>query len=540
VECPLRPFSKWFEHVNDRLEELARLRQPLRPVEEILAGVRSGGGLNLEDAASLVACASDPSLLRRFEAAGSEHHRAASGGFAELVIPVYLTSYCQNDCLYCGYRQGNALAERTRLDLDRLGRELDLLIAWGHRQIELVLSDDPDYPVSLVAACINLTRRKLQAAGGGKVALCSPVYEAEDYRCLREAGVDWLVEWQETYHQPHFDRWHFPGSPKRHFEERLDLWDTTISAGLSNVGLGVLLGLYDWRFDVLAVIEHGEYLRRTYGIEPYAIGFPRLKPARGVLASQKPSRFTVSDEEFRLIISLYHLAFPHSRLFFNTREPYELNLSLVTGGDLFTVDCETLPGAYLRRHLPGQFSTHYYPPRGEVAATLLREKGLKTRYLAAEVHSAVEPQADHVDPQDWKVQHQQVKSGLQSFKTYLERLESPPPAAHGEMAVELLGFMKVFAAGSMTHCRGAETLFAAALDEQARAELLRQHERFGTDLDKFARQIRSYRQSGDPTVLVTMGNRMHHEYRDHLRIEGEMFRRWSAADASPALSKPGH
>lgn len=536
----MRPFSKWFEKANDRLEGLAQLNQPLRSLEQILGEARSGRALRTEDAASLMACVSDPSLCSQIEAAGRECHHAACGDAVEFVIPVYLTSFCQNDCLYCGYRQGNALAERTRLDLETLGLELDLLIAWGHRQIELVLSDDPDYPVSLVASCIDLTRRKIQAAGGGKVALCSPVYGLKDYHCLREAGVDWLVEWQETYHQPHFDRWHFPGSPKRHYEERLDLWDTTISAGLSRVGLGVLLGLYDWRFDVLAVIEHGEYLRRTYGIEPYAIGFPRLKPARGVLASQRPSRFSVSDEEFRLIISLYHLAFPHSRLFFNTRETYDLNLSLVTGGDLFTVDCETLPGAYLRHHLPGQFSTHYYPPRAEVAATLAKEKGLKALYLAAEVPSSVEPREDRVDPHDWKAQHLQVKSRLRHFETYLERLESPPPAASGEMAMELLNFMESFAAGSMTHCRNAESLFAAALDERARAELLRQHERFGADLDKFARQVCSYRQSGDPTVLVTMGNRMLNEYRDHLRIEGELFQRWSAADASPAPSEPGH
>ena len=93
---------------------------------------------------------------------------------------------------------------------------------------------------------------------------------------------------------------------------------------MTKIGLGVLLGLYDFRYDALAVIEHGNYLRRTYGIGPHALGIPRLKPARGVLASQKPNRFTVSDDDFRLVISVYHLAFPTSRLFFNTRESYDL------------------------------------------------------------------------------------------------------------------------------------------------------------------------------------------------------------------------
>ena len=157
----------------------------------------------------------------------------------------------------------------------------------------------------------------LDAAGGGVVALCSPVYEQNDYSRLREAGLDWVIEWQETYHRPHFDRWHLPGSPKRQFEFRTDIWDRVLTAGISKIALGVLLGLYDWCYEVLALVEHGNYLRKTYGVEPHALGIPRLKPARGVPASQKPSRYTASDDDFRFIVSLYRLAFPRSRLFFN-------------------------------------------------------------------------------------------------------------------------------------------------------------------------------------------------------------------------------
>jgi 2-iminoacetate synthase len=147
------------------------------------------------------------------------------------------------------------------------------------------------------------------------------------------------------------------------------------------VALGVLFGLYDWRYDVLALIEHASFLRKVYGIDPYAIGIPRLKPALGVPASQKRSRFSVGDQDYRLAVSLYHLAFPRTRLFFNTRESYEFNLSMVEGGDLFTVDCETSPGGYQRGHSPGQFSTHRYPSRREVAATFER-RNFFCRYVA--------------------------------------------------------------------------------------------------------------------------------------------------------------
>src|SRR5208283_6127026 len=199
--------------------------------------------------------------------------------------------------------------------------------------------------------------------------------------------------------QPHFDRWHVYGSRKRNFEYRLDLWDRVIPAGIKKIALGALLGLYDWHFDVLATIEHGNYLRRTYGLEPHAIGIPRLKPARGVLASQKPSRFTVSDDDYRLILSLYHLTFPRSRLFFNTRESYEMNISMVAAGDLFTVDCDTFPGGYLRSDTPGQFSTHGFPGRREVVR-VLAERGLASSYLEPETALAATELVAQASPPD--------------------------------------------------------------------------------------------------------------------------------------------
>ena len=95
-----------------------------------------------------------------------------------------------------------------RLSLDEFSRELDLILSWGHRQIELVLSEDPEFGPDVVARYVELTRRRLDRLGGGVVGLCSPVYKREDYVRLRDAGLEWVVEWQETYHQPHFDRWH--------------------------------------------------------------------------------------------------------------------------------------------------------------------------------------------------------------------------------------------------------------------------------------------------------------------------------------------
>jgi 2-iminoacetate synthase len=524
----LATFSDYFASRQSRLESRASMPRPTRQLEEVLRTADQGQGLGAEDAASLLAAARNQSVLDEVrEAANRVRGRLASQA-VEFIIPVYLTSFCQNECLYCGYRQSNSIAERIRLSLEDFERQLDLILSWGHRQIELVLSDDPEFGPEVVARYVDATRRKLETVGGGVVALCSPVYQQKDYERLRDAGLDWVVEWQETYHHPHFNRWHSPGSLKRNFESRLDLWDRVVATGITRIGMGALLGLYDFRFDALAVIEHGNYLRRAYGVAPHALGIPRLKPARGVLASQKQNRFTVSDDEFRLVVSVYHLAFPTSRLFFNTRESYELNMTLVAAGDLFTVDCETLPGAYLRRHLPGQFSTHDYPPRREVAATFAA-RGLECKYLAAETPSLVAPAAPAGgtarDERRWAAEHAQMRARLRDWESLLEGLSRnghPPEREAANTALhEVLDYFKTVLA---THCRLEESELYPAFPQNREtasqvAAFRAQHERFAVDLDKFERQMVSYGLSHDPTVLVSLGARIIREMRGHLEAE---------------------
>jgi 2-iminoacetate synthase len=528
----LARFSQFFAREQSRIERLAAISQPIRQPDEIFRTAETGKGLDAEEAASLFAAGRDQNCRTEIQAAANRVRARWATKTVEFIIPVYLTSFCQNECLYCGYRQSNPIAERVRLGLEDFDKQLDLILSWGHRQIELVLSDDPEFGPETVARYVAVTRRKLEALGGGVVALCSPVYQQEDYVRLREAGLDWVAEWQETYHRPHYDRWHFAGSPKRSFESRLDLWDHVIAAGITKIGMGVLLGLYDFRYDALAVIEHGNYLRRTYGIEPHTLGIPRLKPARGVLASQKPSRFSVSDDDFRLVVSVYHMAFPTARLFFNTRESYDLNLALVAAGDLFTVDCETLPGAYLRRHLPGQFSTHDYPPRREVMATL-EQRGLASKYLAqempCEIASAAPAIGAAIDEKRWMDQHAQVRARLQDWEMALERLSINGSQALERRAVdvslhEILEYLKTVLT---SQCRQEESELFPAFHRDAEltsrlAAFRAEHERFGVDLDKFERQMVSYGLSRDPTVLLTLGTRMIREMRAHLEAEEQL------------------
>jgi 2-iminoacetate synthase len=537
-------FSQHFASIRSHIDGLANLLAPARSVEEICPTAEGQGGLELEDAASLLAWGREPAHREDIHRASRHLRGKIRARAVEFIIPEYLTSFCQNDCLYCGYRKSNALAERVRLSVDHYERELDLILSWGYRQIELVLADDPDFPPDELAEYISLTRHKLADRGGGVVALNAPPYEEADYRRLRAAGLDWVALWQETYDQPHFERWHVEGTPKRQYEFRLDVWDRAIAAGFTRIGLGVLFGLYDWRFDVLALVGHANYLRRTYGIEPDVIGIPRLKPARGVLASQKPSRFCVSDEDYRLAVSAYHLAFPRARLFFNTREPYEFNLSMVTRGDLFTVDCETLPGAYLRGRQPGQFATHAYPSRREVTADFARQ-GYACRFLEREdsTRSAGSPAASGEGFTLQRLErsareHWEIRAKLDDWESFLETLRTTSAHLRWVVATGLRERLRFFETTYIEHCRNEENLLQASLAEQPEgqsrvAALCADHEHFAVDLDRFQRQVTSYEQSGNPIVLLMLGGRMIGELREHLDAEDRWFAHWLERGSVP-------
>lgn len=531
-------FSEHFASVHDRIVEWAALPAPARSLDSIFQAAESAGRLETEDAAALLAWGRDPDRRNEIHATAKRLRDQTTPRTVEFVIPEYLTSFCQNDCLYCGYRKSNALAERVRLSPELYEKELDLILSWGHRQIELVLADDPEFGPEELAPYVARTVRKLEDVGGGVVALNAPPYEEEDYHRLWQAGLGWVALWQETYDRTHFDRWHFEGSPKREYDFRLNVWDRAFAAGFTRVGLGILFGLYDWRFDVLALVEHGNYLRKTYGIEPHVVGIPRLKPARGVLASQKPSRFTVSDEDFQLAVGVYHLAFPRTRLFFNTREEYEFNLSMVTRGDLFTVDCETLPGAYLRGRQPGQFQTHPYPPRREVVAEFAR-RGYGCRYLEQE--SAKAPDQPSAEPVEMSVAevvkrclhgHREMHSRLDAWEEFLDKLQTASRYERWIHAGELRVLLRFFETEAIEHCRYEENALLPLLQRSSEGKSLvpgffQDHERFGVDLDRFQRQITSYEQSGDPTVLVSLGERIIREFRYHLTREEDFITNWS-------------
>lgn len=274
------------------------------------------------------------------------------------VVPLYVTSNCVEQCLYCNYRSGNQIQiERHRLSDDELLKEtLFLIQEKGFRSIELVYSADNNCGIDAISRHIAVVKNTLEAFGGGLVGLNAEAFTVEEYRLLKSAGIDFIVLWQETYNADTYRQMHPGTSKKSNFEFRLDSYERMLTAGIEHIGLGVLSGLADWRRDWAMLLFHQEYLRKNYGLETPIIGFPRLKASEGAVI--KETCYIPTDDEFLLCAAVQCLFDSGSLPFVNTREAWDLCVRLSAGGGaLFTYNCSTIPGGYSFGRKGYQFPT---------------------------------------------------------------------------------------------------------------------------------------------------------------------------------------
>lgn len=327
----------------------------------------------------------DATILERSEQTKS----ALFSNTVQAVVPVYVSSICNEHCLYCNYRadnQGDAV-HRVRLSDEQLRREAEFLIdEKGFRCLELVYASDPLVRPATMCRHIELLKALLEKRGGGVVGLSAEALEENDYRDLVSAGLSFSVLWQETY-----DRWRYqelhPGRGKKtRFEYRLDAFERMLSAGVRDVGIGILTGLSPWKRDWAMLLSHEIYLREQCGQAATILGIPRLKPAPGAQVHTTP--FTPSDAEFQVTVALHNLLFPEVRPFVSTRESFELCTQLARGGGcLFTFNCTTIPGGYTMGNPGCQFPSGSYD--APVYSEKLTQLGLSTDWNWAPYEQAL-------------------------------------------------------------------------------------------------------------------------------------------------------
>jgi len=261
------------------------------------------------------------------------------GKTISLYAPLYVSSYCCNQCLYCGFNCSNQY-ERCRLSIEEAVQEARLIREEGFTDLLLVSSEDREF------ITVDYLCELAQRLGGLFSSLSLEIHQLEthEYRSLFEAGIDGVTLYQETYDPKIYARYHVKG-PKADFNRRLRAFDSFGQAGMRKLGLGVLLGLTDWRLETLALGMHGHYLMKQYWRSQISFSFPRLRPANEVQAQQFDH--LMADQDLVQMLLALRLCFADAGLVISTRESARLRDALVPLGiTKMSAGSKTNPGGY--------------------------------------------------------------------------------------------------------------------------------------------------------------------------------------------------
>jgi 2-iminoacetate synthase len=314
-------------------EFLARLLAQPAPdrerVRDIVAKSLGKEPLTVEETAALLRI-EDPELLEMVFGTARTLKETVYGNRIVLFAPLYVGNDCVNDCVYCGFRRSNELAVRRTLTPEELCGQVEQLEDAGHKRLILVFGEHPRYDAEFIAEQVRTVYGVRKGHGEiRRVNINAAPMDVEGYRTIKGAGIGTYQIFQETYHHETYRRMHAPGTRKGDYAYRLDGLSRAMEGGCDDVGIGVLFGLYDWRFEVLGLVAHAQYLRRRHGVGPHTISFPRLRPASGVeFAGLGP----IADEDFRRVIATLRLAVPYTGLILTAREPAGLRRELLKLG----------------------------------------------------------------------------------------------------------------------------------------------------------------------------------------------------------------
>jgi len=313
-----------------RLTKLVQAPPPdAARVREIIGKSLAKTPLSVEETACLLTV-TDPALVEEIFETARRLKRDVYGNRIVLFAPLYIGNDCVNDCAYCAFKRSNRAVIRRTLDEAAIRRQVEALENRGHKRLILVFGEHPRYGAEFIADSVR-TVYGVRAGHGEirRVNINAAPFDIEGFRTIKAAGIGTFQIFQETYHHDTYAALHPRHTRKGNYLYRLDALSRAMEAGIDDVGIGALFGLYDWRFEVLALVSHALHLQQRYGVGPHTISFPRLRPAAGV---RFDSRHTVSDFDFKRIIATLRLAVPYTGLILTARENAALRREVMAFG----------------------------------------------------------------------------------------------------------------------------------------------------------------------------------------------------------------
>lgn len=298
-------------------------------IEKILDKAETKTGLTHQDVAILLQLEDEEQLERMYKIAGSIK-KAIYGNRVVIFAPLYVSDFCVNNCVYCGYKRDNKF-KRRRLSKEEIQDEVKLLEKMGHKRLALEAGEDPvncsiDYILEAIDAIYSTYEDNGEIR---RVNVNIAATSVENYKKLKEAKIGTYILFQETYHKPTFDKMH-QKSLKGNYQYHLTAFDRAMEAGLDDVGAGVLFGLADPKFEVLALMLHNEHLERNFGVGFHTISVPRLKKAKGMDLDMFPN--IIGDEMFKRLIAIIRIAVPFTGIILSTRESASMRKEVIKYG----------------------------------------------------------------------------------------------------------------------------------------------------------------------------------------------------------------
>jgi 2-iminoacetate synthase len=323
-----------------------RENPPPEQVRGVLAKARELHGLDFDDVAVLMN-ATSPESLAEMASCARWVKEQIYGNRLVLFAPLYVSNYCSNSCLYCGYRRENTQLKRRALSQEEIAEEVRFLVTHGHERI-LLLAGETGGSAALQYILDTIGTIYETRTGNGEIRRVNvniAPLKMDEFRALKAAHIGTYQLFQETYHRETYAKLH-PRGPKADYDFRLGAMHRAMEAGIDDVGVGPLLGLYDWRFEVLALMQHIRSLENEFGVGVHTISIPRLEPAVGSELSTT-SPYMVNDADFLKIVAILRLAVPYTGMIMSTRERPEIrDITFRLGISQISAGSRVDPGGY--------------------------------------------------------------------------------------------------------------------------------------------------------------------------------------------------
>ncbi len=330
------------EEILESLEYAQKNKNNVELIDQIIEKAKKRKGLSHREAMILLDCELEDKNQEIY-ALAEQIKKDFYGNRIVMFAPLYLSNYCINGCEYCPYHAKNKHIARKKLTQEEIVKEVTALQDMGHKRLALEAGEDPvNNPIEYILECIH-TIYGIKHKNGAirRVNVNIAATTVENYQKLKEAGIGTYILFQETYNKESYEKLH-PTGPKHDYAYHTEAMDRAMEGGIDDVGLGVLFGLNNYRYDFVGILMHAEHLEAYKGVGPHTISVPRVRRADDI----DPDVFDngISDETFQKIVACIRIAVPYTGMIVSTRESQacrekvlHLGISQISGGSKTSV-----------------------------------------------------------------------------------------------------------------------------------------------------------------------------------------------------------